>query len=97
LETVIADHPAVAEAAVFAIPDDRWGETPMAVVCVNDTSAVTAEEVIEMCRKRLGSYKKPSRVEFTTDPLPKSLVGKLLRKQLREPHWIGRQRRVSGA
>jgi acyl-CoA synthetase (AMP-forming)/AMP-acid ligase II len=97
LETVIADHPAVTEAAVFAIPDDRWGETPMAVVCVNGTSAVTAEEVIEICRKRLGSYKKPSRVEFTTDPLPKSLVGKVLRKQLREPHWIGRERRVSGA
>jgi acyl-CoA synthetase (AMP-forming)/AMP-acid ligase II len=97
LETVIADHPAVTEVAVFAIPDDRWGEVPMAVVCVNDTSAVTAEEFIDMCRERLGSYKKPSRVEFTTDPLPKSVVGKLLRKQLREPHWVGRDRRVAGA
>jgi acyl-CoA synthetase (AMP-forming)/AMP-acid ligase II len=97
LETVIADHPAVVEVAVFAIPDDRWGEAPMAVVCVNDPSALTSEEIIEMCRQRLGSYKKPSQVEFTTNPLPRSIVGKLLRKQLREPHWVGRDRRVSGA
>ena len=97
LETVIADHPAVVEVAVFAIPDERWGETPMAVVTVEDLDAVTAEELIESCRQRLGSYKKPSRVELTTEPLPKSVVGKLLRKQLREPHWIGHDRRVSGA
>jgi acyl-CoA synthetase (AMP-forming)/AMP-acid ligase II len=97
LESVIADHPAVIEVAVFAIPDDRWGEVPMAIVCVNDPSEVTAEEIIGMCRERLGSYKKPSRVEFTTGPLPKSVVGKLLRKQLREPHWQGRDRRVAGA
>ena len=97
LETVIADHPAVVEVAVFAIPHERWGETPMAVVTVDDLDAVTAEELIESCRQRLGSYKKPSRVELTTEPLPKSVVGKLLRKQLREPHWIGHDRRVSGA
>jgi acyl-CoA synthetase (AMP-forming)/AMP-acid ligase II len=97
LETVIADHPAVIEVAVFGIPDERWGETPMAVVCVNDAAAVTAEELIQLCRDRLGSYKKPTRVEFSTDPLPKSVVGKLLRKQLREPHWAGHDRRVSGA
>jgi acyl-CoA synthetase (AMP-forming)/AMP-acid ligase II len=97
LETVIADHPGVIEVAVFAIPDDRWGETPMAVVCVSDVTAVTREELIEMCRERLGSYKKPSRVDFTTEPLPKSVVGKLLRKELREPHWAGRDRRVAGA
>jgi acyl-CoA synthetase (AMP-forming)/AMP-acid ligase II len=58
---------------------------------------VTAEQVIELCRLRLGSYKKPSRVEFTWDPLPKSVVGKLQRKTLREPHWRGTERRVAGA
>ena len=97
LETVIADHPGVIEVAVFGIPDERWGETPMAVVSVEDLDAVTAEELIEACRHRLGSYKKPSRIELTTEPLPKSVVGKLLRKQLREPHWVGHDRRVSGA
>ncbi|MFI6210806.1 class I adenylate-forming enzyme family protein [Nocardia brasiliensis] len=97
LETVLADHPAVVEAAVFGIPDERWGETPMAVVTVTDPAAVTASELVELCRERLGSYKKPSRVELTTEPLPKSVVGKLLRKQLREPHWAGHASRVSGA
>lgn len=97
LETVLADHPAVVEAAVFGVPHERWGETPMAVVTVTDTTAVTAEELIELCRERLGSYKKPGAVEITTEPLPKSVVGKLLRKQLREPHWAGHERRVSGA
>jgi acyl-CoA synthetase (AMP-forming)/AMP-acid ligase II len=97
LETVIADHPAVVEVAVFGIPHERWGETPMAVVCVIHPAAVTAEDLIQLCRERLGSYKKPTRIEFTTDPLPKSVVGKLLRKQLREPHWAGHDRRVSGA
>jgi acyl-CoA synthetase (AMP-forming)/AMP-acid ligase II len=96
LETVIADHPAVLEVAVFAVPDDRWGETPLAVCCVDQIEAVTAEEIIELCRVRLGSYKKPSRVEFTTEPLPKSVVGKLQRKVLREPYWAGRERRVAG-
>ena len=89
LETVIADHPAVVEVAVFAIPDERWGEAPMAVVCVNDPSALTSEEIIEMCHHRLGSYEaKPGGVHH--DPLPRSIVGKLLRKQLREPHssWV---------
>ena len=97
LETVIADHPGVIEVAVFAIPHERWGETPMAVVCVEDLDAVTAVELIETCGRRLGSYKKPTRLELTTEPLPKSVVGKLLRKQLREPHWVGHDRRVSGA
>lgn len=97
LETVIAEHPEVIEVAVFAIPDDHWGETPMAVCTVGEGVSVTAEQVIELCRLRLGSYKKPSRVEFTREPLPKSVVGKLQRKALREPHWRGKERRVAGA
>ncbi|MEN8674241.1 AMP-binding protein [Nocardioides sp.] len=96
LETVLTDHPQVLEAAVFGIPHEKWGESPMAVVTVADASAVTAEELIELCKVRLGSYKKPSRVEITTDPLPKTVVGKLSRKQLRAPHWAGHDRRVGG-
>jgi acyl-CoA synthetase (AMP-forming)/AMP-acid ligase II len=97
LETVIADHPQVIEVAVFSIPHERWGETPMAVVCVAELGSVSEEEIVEICRQRLGSYKKPTRVEFTTEPLPKSVVGKLLRKELREQHWAGHERRVFGA
>ncbi|MGQ0573839.1 MAG: class I adenylate-forming enzyme family protein [Pseudonocardia sp.] len=97
LETVIADHPEVVEVAVFGVPHERWGETPMAVCCVADGARVTAEEIVAVVVDRLGSYKKPSAVEFTCEPLPKSVVGKLQRKALREPHWVGHDRRVSGA
>jgi acyl-CoA synthetase (AMP-forming)/AMP-acid ligase II len=97
LETAIADHPEVLEVAVFAIPDERWGETPMAVCHVAPDARVTAEDIVEMVRARLGSYKKPGRVDLTHEPLPKNVVGKLLRKALREPHWAEHTRRVSGA
>ncbi len=97
LESAIADHPAVIEVAVFAVPHERWGETPMAVCRVAPDAEVTADEVIELVRRRLGSYKKPGGVEFTHEPLPKNVVGKLLRKTLREPYWAHQGRRVSGA
>ena len=96
LENVILDHPDVVEAAVFAIPDDRWGETPMAVCVVAAGSVVTEADIVELCRDRLGSYKKPTHVVFQSEPLPKSPVGKLQRKVLREPYWAGQARRVSG-
>ncbi|HEX5562915.1 MAG TPA: long-chain fatty acid--CoA ligase, partial [Nocardioidaceae bacterium] len=96
LETVIADHPDVVEVAVFAIPDARWGEAPMAVCCVRDGAQVTGEDIVRLVVDTLGSYKKPARVDFTTEPLPKSPVGKLMRKALRDPHWAGHDSRVGG-
>ena len=96
LENVILDVPGVVEVAVFGIPDERWGETPLAL-CVLETGAVVSEEaIIEECRRRLGSYNKPVRVEFRREPLPKRPVGKLQRKVLREPYWAGADRRVAG-
>lgn len=103
LENVIVDHPAVVEAAVFAAPHDRWGETPIAVCTVvegtpvdGDEAAAVASEIRELCAERLGSYKKPASVELRAEPLPKSPVGKIQRKTLREPHWAGHDRRVAG-
>ena len=84
------------KAAVFGVPDERWGETPVAHVYVIDTATVVEADLISMCADRLGSYKKPSSVVFTTEPLPKSPVGKIQRKVLREPYWEGYDRRVSG-
>lgn len=92
LETVIADHPQVIEVAVFGIPHDQWGETPMAVCQVAEGATVTAEEVVHLVVERMGSYQKPGRVVFQTEPLPKTLVGKLSRRTLRDPYWKGRQR-----
>jgi acyl-coenzyme A synthetase/AMP-(fatty) acid ligase len=64
---------------------------------VDADETVTEAEIIALVTERLGSYKKPTKVEFTTEPLPKSVVGKLQRKVLREPYWAGQQRRVGGA
>lgn len=96
LETVLADHPQVLEAAVFGVPSEKWGESPMAVVTVSDPDQVSEAELIELCKERLGSYKKPSAVTITTDPLPKTVVGKLSRKELRAPYWSGSEHRVGG-
>lgn len=97
LENVIANHPAVLEVAVFGVPHERWGESPYAVCVVADPEAVSGEEIIELAAAELGSYKKPSGVLITTEPLPKSPVGKIKRKDLREPFWAGHDRRVSGS
>ena len=97
LENVITDHPAVIEVAVFGVPHERWGESPYALCVIKPGAEVTEAEIIALCAERLGSYKKPGRVEFRTEALPKSPVGKVKRKDLREPHWAGHDRRVAGS
>ena len=96
LENVIAAHPAVLEVAVFGIPDARWGETPCAIVCVKPGAEVTEKQIAELCAARLGSYKRPGRIVLRAEPLPKTPVGKIRRKELREPFWVGYERRVAG-
>lgn len=96
LKNVLTDHPAVIEAAVFGIPSQRWGETPCAHVAVDGTTPVTEDELAQLCADRVGSHKKPGKVLISTEPLPMSPVGKILRRELREPYWKGRDRRVSG-
>ena len=96
LENVIMGHPDVIEVAVFSIPHEKWGESPAACCVVGENAAVTADDIREMCASALGSYKKPAEVYFQTDPLPKSPVGKVQRKVLREPYWVGMDRRVAG-
>jgi acyl-CoA synthetase (AMP-forming)/AMP-acid ligase II len=97
LENIISSHPAVLEVAVFGIPHEKWGETPMAVCSIDPDLPVSEREIIELVAGALGSYQKPSRVELTSEPLPKSAVGKLMRRALREPHWQDRKQRVAGA
>ena len=97
LENVISDHPDIVEVAVFGIPDKKWGETPFAVCVTEPGVEIEESTIISLCAERLGSYKKPSGVKFTIEPLPKSPVGKVKRKDLREPFWEGIDRRVSGS
>ena len=96
LEIVIAAMRGVREVAVVGIPDARWCETPAAFVVLEPGVDMSADAVIRECAERLGSYKKPSRVEFLSEPLPRTPVGKILRKALREPFWKGHKSSISG-
>ena len=95
VEDVLYRHPAVLEAAVFGIPDARWGEAVHAVVVPR--GEVTEDELIGHCRAAIAGYKVPKRVELRREPLPKSGAGKLLKRELRAPYWGDRQSMVSGA
>jgi long-chain acyl-CoA synthetase len=83
VEEVLFMHPAVAEAAAIGIPDPYRGETVKAFVVLKSGAAAMEEEIIAFCKERLAPFKVPKVVEFTKD-LPKSLVGKVLRRELRE-------------
>ncbi|MBR0957810.1 long-chain fatty acid--CoA ligase [Bradyrhizobium japonicum] len=82
VEEVIASHPGVLECAVIGIPDSKSGEAVKAFVVRKDPN-LTAEAVIEFCHEQLTGYKVPKHIEFRTD-LPKTNVGKILRRQLRD-------------
>jgi long-chain acyl-CoA synthetase len=81
IEDVLHEHPAVAEAAVIGIPDERLGEEVMAVLTLRPGAVLTAREVIIFCRERVAAYKYPRVVEFRT-VLPKNALGKVLKDQL---------------
>ena len=83
VEDVIMMHPGVLEVAVVGTPDERAGEVVKAVVVKKDP-ALTAEALIAHCHKQLAGYKVPKIVEFRTEPLPKTNIGKVLRRMLRD-------------
>jgi long-chain acyl-CoA synthetase len=93
VEEVLYRHPMVLEAAVFGVPDEQWGEAVYAVVVPR--GEVTVEELTEHCKSLIGGYKVPKGIELRGDPLPKSGPGKVLKRELREPFWEGRDLRVS--
>ncbi len=82
VEAVLETHPAVDEAAVIGLPDEEWGERIAAVVVPRPGADLSAAALVDYCRARLASYKKPETV-FFADTLPRSAVGKLLRRELR--------------
>ena len=75
----------------------KSGEKPRSLSSWFDPEDISEEEVIDLVSENLGSYKKPGKVNVTTDPLFKTIVGKVDRKKIREPYWAGIARRVGGA
>ena len=95
VEEVLYRDDAVLEAAVFGVPDATWGEAVYAVVVPR--VAVSEDQLVRHCRRLIAGYKVPKRIELRTEPLPKSGAGKILKRELRAPHWQGHAQMVAGA
>lgn len=94
IEEVVARHPLVAEAVVFGVPDEKWGETPVAAVQLRPGAAIDAEVLRAWINERVGArYQRVSQVLLVAD-FPRSVAGKILKRVLREPFWAGHGRAI---
>jgi long-chain acyl-CoA synthetase len=93
IEEVLAAHPRVSEVAVFGVPDDALGEVPRAVVVLTPGADIEDGELAAHCAGELSMQKRPRVIELA-ESLPRGPTGKILRRQLREPFWAGRDRAI---
>jgi fatty-acyl-CoA synthase len=96
VESAIFSHPAVFECAVVAAPSDQWGEVPAAIIVLKPGESLTQEELMKFLQQRLGKFKLPRLIEFSTEPLPKTGTGKIRKMILKEKFWAGKEKRVQG-
>jgi len=94
VEAVLYQHPAVAEACAFSVPDDKWGETVGAHLVLRLGQAATVEAIDAFCAERLAGFKRPRLVRFV-EQLPKNPNGKVVRRQVQAPYWAGHERKVN--
>ncbi len=94
VEAVLYQHPAVADACVFAVPDDKWGEAVAAHIVLKAGQSADAAALDAFCAERLGGFKRPRMIEFVA-ALPKNANGKVARKAIQAPYWSDRARRVN--
>jgi acyl-CoA synthetase (AMP-forming)/AMP-acid ligase II len=93
VENVLYEHPAVLEAAVVSVPDERWGEAIKAVIVLKPGQNLKAEALIAHCQERLARFKCPRSVDFIA-ALPRTGSGKIAKKEIRDPYWTGQAKRV---
>jgi len=94
VESALFGHPAVADVAVFGVPDERWGEAVKAAVVLKPGATATADELIGFARSRIAGYKLPKSIDFIAE-LPRNPSGKILKRELRKPYWEGMSRNVN--
>jgi acyl-CoA synthetase (AMP-forming)/AMP-acid ligase II len=94
IEEVIVRHPAVREAAVFGVPSDKWGETPLAAVILREKGAVAADELRAWINQRVEARYQQVREVVIMDDFPRSTAGKTLKRVMREPYWKDRATRI---
>jgi acyl-CoA synthetase (AMP-forming)/AMP-acid ligase II len=93
IENALYQHDAVAECAVFGIPDERWGEVPAAHVVLSPNESVSEDQLIDFCASKIARFKRPRIIKFV-DSLPKTPVGKVRKNELRAPYWEGHDKKI---
>ncbi|MCZ4588805.1 long-chain-fatty-acid--CoA ligase [Rhodococcus opacus] len=94
IEEVLFEMEGVADVAVVGVPSERWGESPIAIVVPDKDTDLTEQDVLDHCRAHLARFKRPVEVSFV-ESLPRSAVGKVLKRDLRAPYWRGLARAVN--
>jgi long-chain acyl-CoA synthetase len=94
VENALMGHEGIADVAVIGVPDDKWGEVGKALVIPVPDSGVTEGGILAFARERLAGFKCPKSVDFV-EAIPRNPSGKILKRELRDPFWEGRERRVN--
>jgi acyl-CoA synthetase (AMP-forming)/AMP-acid ligase II len=94
IEEIVVQHPAVQEAAIFGIPHDKWGETPLAAVVLHRPGEISPEELRSWINERVAAKFQRVHDVVILDEFPRNAAGKTLKRVMREVYWKGRQKRV---
>jgi acyl-CoA synthetase (AMP-forming)/AMP-acid ligase II len=94
VEQVLSGHPAILDCAVIGVPDEKWGESVKAVIQLKPDAECSEQDLIDLCKRELGSVKAPKSVNFL-DELPRSAAGKVLKTEIRKPYWKDRTRGIN--